>query len=123
MKETIRRELRDNLTAMKDGLRQELSERACKSLLGLEEYRQAKTVMAYIPLPDELDVSLVLRSAWEQGKVVATPRIVWERHSKVFGSPGARGRASIPLRTPAPYSFTWPAICSMYASLPIKVFL
>lgn len=80
MKETIRRELRDNLTAMKDGLRQELSERACKSLLGLEEYRRAKTVMAYIPLPDELDVSLVLRSAWAEGKVVAAPRIVWEKH-------------------------------------------
>ena len=80
MKESIRRELRQNLAAMKDGLRQELSERACEFLLGLEEYGQAKVLMAYIPLPDELDVGPVLRSAWGQGKVVVTPRIVWERH-------------------------------------------
>jgi len=80
VKETIRRELRQNLAAMKDGLRQKLSKQACKLLLGLKEYGQAKTVMAYIPLPDELDVGPVFYSAWEQGKVVVTPKIIWERH-------------------------------------------
>ena len=80
MKETIRRELRQNLAEMQDGLRQELSERACELLLGLVEYQQAKTVMAYIPLADELDIGPILEAAWKHKKVVATPRIVWERH-------------------------------------------
>ncbi len=80
MKETIRRELRQNLTDMKDGLRQELSTRACEVLLSLPEFGRASTVMAYIPLPDELDISPVIHAAWEQGKVVVTPRIIWERH-------------------------------------------
>ena len=80
MKETIRRELRQNLTAMKDGLRQELSERACQLLVNLLEYQQAKTVMAYIPLPDELDIEPALREAWHNGKIVVMPRIIWERH-------------------------------------------
>ena len=83
MKETIRRELRQNLANMKDGVRQELSARACRLLLGLEEYGRAKTVMAYIPLPDELDIAAVLNSAWNNGKVVVTPRIIWERHKLI----------------------------------------
>ncbi|NIA06942.1 MAG: 5-formyltetrahydrofolate cyclo-ligase [Actinobacteria bacterium] len=80
MKETIRRELRQNLTDMKDGLRQELSERACKLLLDLPEYGRAKILMAYIPLPDELNIEPVLRSAWQDSKIVAMPKIVWEKH-------------------------------------------
>lgn len=36
--------------------------------------------MAYIPLPDELDVGPLLGRAWAEGKVVTTPRIVWGRH-------------------------------------------
>ena len=80
MKETIRRELRRNLTAMKDGVREELSEQACELLLGLGEYVQARIVMAYIPLPDELDIEPMLRSAWQDGKTVAMPRIIWEKH-------------------------------------------
>ncbi|MCK4851114.1 MAG: 5-formyltetrahydrofolate cyclo-ligase [Phycisphaerae bacterium] len=80
MKETIRRELRRHLAAMKDGLRQELSARACEVLLSLPEFRRAATVMAYIPLPDELDISPALQAAWEQGKVVVMPRIIWEEH-------------------------------------------
>ncbi len=80
MKETIRRELRRHLGAMEDGLRQELSARACEVLLSLPEFRRAATVMAYIPLPDELDISPAIRAAWGQGKVVVMPRIIWEQH-------------------------------------------
>ena len=65
---------------MKDGLRQELSARACEILLNLPEYSRAATVMAYIPLPDELDISPAIHAAWEQGKVVVMPRIAWELH-------------------------------------------
>ena len=80
MKETIRRELRQNLAAMRDGLRQELSARACQSLLSLPQFRQAATVMAYIPLPDELDISPAIHAAWAQGKTVVMPRIIWDQH-------------------------------------------
>ena len=65
---------------MEDGLREEFSQRACKLLLALPEYVQAKTVMAYIPLPDELDIAPALRSAWSNGKTVAMPRIIWGKH-------------------------------------------
>ncbi len=65
---------------MKDGLREELSARACEILLSLPEYCRADTVMAYIPLPDELDISPAIHAAWGQGKVVVMPRIIWERH-------------------------------------------
>ena len=80
MKETIRRELRQNLVAMSDGVRQEHSVRACELLLGLEQFGRAATVMAYIPLPDELDIGPVLQAAWAQGKVVVMPRIIWAKH-------------------------------------------
>ena len=80
MKETIRRELRQNLTAMNNGLRQELSGQACELLLSLAEYAKAETIMAYIPLPDELDIEPALNTAWGNGKTVVMPRIIWEEH-------------------------------------------
>ena len=80
MKETIRLELRRHLEAMADGQRQRLSSLACKVLLELAEYRRAETVMAYIPLAEELDIEPVIEAAWGAGKVVAMPRIIWERH-------------------------------------------
>ena len=36
--------------------------------------------MAYIPLPDELDISPIIHQAWQQSKAVAMPRIIWESH-------------------------------------------
>ena len=65
---------------MKDGIRQELSEQACKLLMELEYYQRAKTVMAYIPLPDELNIVPALRAAWQNGKTIVMPRIIWEKH-------------------------------------------
>ena len=80
MKETIRRELRRHLVDMKDSLRRQLSAQACQILLDLPEYRQASTIMAYIPLPDELDISPAINTAFQQGKTVLMPRIIWPRH-------------------------------------------
>ncbi len=80
MKETIRQELRQNLTDMPDGVRQEHSDRACRLLLSLPQFRRAAAVMAYIPLPDELDISSVIHTAWAQAKTVLMPRIIWDKH-------------------------------------------
>ena len=65
---------------MRDGQRQRLSSLACEALLELAEYHRARTVMAYIPLAEELDIGPVVEEAWAQGKVVAMPRIIWESH-------------------------------------------
>ena len=49
-------------------------------LLSLAEYAKAETIMAYIPLPDELDIEPALNTAWGNGKTVVMPRIIWEEH-------------------------------------------
>ena len=44
-----------------------------EKLCSLEEYRQAETVLAYVPLKSEVDISLFIDRALEDGKTVAFP--------------------------------------------------
>jgi 5-formyltetrahydrofolate cyclo-ligase len=43
------------------------------AICALEEYRKAETILAYVPLKSEVDVSLLIDRALEDGKTVAFP--------------------------------------------------
>lgn len=54
---------------------------ACKRLQGLEEFRHATTVMIYLPMPGEVDVSPLALRGWQEQKTIAAPKISWDlRH-------------------------------------------
>lgn len=56
------------------------SRAACEALLTVAEYRDAGVIMLYAPIPQELDVEPVARSAWDRGKTVLAPRVDTQRH-------------------------------------------
>jgi len=55
------------------------SEAACRLLIDLPEYRDARAVMLYLPLPHEPDPTRLALHAWEEGKTVLAPKVDWAR--------------------------------------------
>ena len=66
------------------------------AICALEEYRKTETVLAYVPLKSEVDVSLFIDRALEDGKTVAFPDMEpgvfnvaernWRLHLKTLGN-------------------------------------
>lgn len=54
----------------------------CDRLLRSHEFMSARTVGAYLAMPDEVQTALVISRAWRAGKRVAIP--VTERHGKMM---------------------------------------
>lgn len=68
-----RREMRARLRQVPPAERQAASETVAHWVMGQPVWRKAEVVLLYAALPDELDLSLLLTSALEQGKRVALP--------------------------------------------------
>ena len=52
------------------------SQGMCKKIIGSGEYQAASEVFAYMALPDEVDLSEVIKQALKDGKKVALPKIL-----------------------------------------------
>jgi 5-formyltetrahydrofolate cyclo-ligase len=52
------------------------SQGTCRKIVGSEEYSAASEVFAYMALPDEVDLSEVIKQALKDGKKVALPKIL-----------------------------------------------
>src|SRR6266404_6219262 len=80
-KSALRRLVRDKLRAMTDSQRTESSARA-RALLELQEvWIQAKSVLFFAPLPEELDVWALAEKGLLAGKTVGLPRFEQGRNS------------------------------------------
>lgn len=54
---------------------------ACKRLQGLPEFRQARVVMIYLPMPGEVDVTPLALRGWQEQKTITAPKLSWDlRH-------------------------------------------
>lgn len=73
-KTALRRRVRDHLQSLSPIERRAASERACSRLQQEELWRQARCVLLYSPLPDELDIGPLLAGALATGKALALPR-------------------------------------------------
>ncbi len=82
-KEQLRRELRKRLFAIVGEQRIEKNHKACQNLVSTPEFKNASTVMMYLPLPHEVDVSEAILHAWQLGKRVAVPKISWEQRHMI----------------------------------------
>lgn len=67
------RRLKAEMTA---GQRASLSTGICNHVLRLPQWQAARIVMLYSALPDEVDVSALIRQAREDGKQVLLPKVV-----------------------------------------------
>ena len=81
VKSRLRSQIRKKLSAMPPAVAHAKSMAACKRLQELPEFQQARTMMIYLPLPEEVDVTPLALRGWQQDKIVAAPKVSWDaRH-------------------------------------------
>ncbi len=83
MKETIRKLVRKQLSAMSPTVAHTKSMAACKRLMTLPEFEKATTVMIYLPIPGEVDVSPLALRGWQEDKTIAAPKLAWDKRHMV----------------------------------------
>ncbi len=77
-KKNIRRQIKEKLSLRKNisGLNESDSKKACSLLSDSEIYKKANVILAYMPMPEEVDIMPVIKNALILGKYVAVPRII-----------------------------------------------
>ena len=78
MKAALRKQIKDALACMSASEVADRSSRACRFLVGLEEFRAARVVMLYMTVPSEVDTAAIALAAWQDDKTVLAPRVSWE---------------------------------------------
>lgn len=100
-KTAIRDEVRGQLKAIASPVRSAASNQACQLLRQQKIWQNARAILFYAPLSDELDLSPLWKECLEQGKTVALPRFAAEQNAYVpcrvdhFKQPMARGRFGV----------------------------
>ncbi len=74
-KEEVRKEIIRRLRDQDVSLRDQRSLKIQRELLASEEFRDSKTVMAYVSLPTEVGTFYFIKEALERGKRVAVPYV------------------------------------------------
>ena len=73
-KAEIRKQIKETLNLVKTGLPSQ-SRKICNTILGSSRYTSCTTLLAYMPLADEVDVLPVISDALKKGKKVFLPRV------------------------------------------------
>ena len=79
-KADIRKHMRALLSAMSHSFRHEASKDATHLLVSQKLWKEAKSILIYAPLPEELDIWPLLTEALNGGKTVALPRYIAEKN-------------------------------------------
>ena len=82
-KEKLRADLRRRLVAITEAQRAEKSRKLCQNLISTQAFQSACTVMMYMPMSHEADVTGAILKAWQLGKTVAVPKISWEQRHMI----------------------------------------
>jgi 5-formyltetrahydrofolate cyclo-ligase len=78
-KSDLRSRMRARLASMSEQERRTASAAACARLMALEAFQQAHTVMLYMPLALEVDLTPVALRCFQTGRVVCVPKVDWKR--------------------------------------------
>ena len=71
LKQDIRKQVREQIN--ENGISKNISDAICQGILQLTEYKQAKTVFAFMPTKAEVDITKVLRTVLADGKTLCIP--------------------------------------------------
>lgn len=78
----MKRELRRRMLARRNALTgtevSDYSENICRKVLAMPVYQRAHDICLYMPIQNEVDVSMLIAPARAQGKTVWLPRVVGE---------------------------------------------
>jgi len=78
-KKAIRTAMRTTLGGMTPEQRTSAAAAACQRLTALEPFVHATTVMLYMPLANEVDVTAAALKCFRAGQTVCVPKVDWER--------------------------------------------
>ena len=72
-KKELRQQIRTQKRRLSAAEMAVMSEDICSKVLALASWQEAGTLLLYYPLPDEVDVRLLIKDAFESGKKVLLP--------------------------------------------------
>lgn len=78
-KPALRRQLREQLSAMPEDVRHRKSLLACSFVASTPEFAAARVVMLYLSMPTEVNTSALALKAWQAGKTVVVPKVSWDQ--------------------------------------------
>ena len=78
-KRAVRATMRGRLASLGEDERRRASGAACARVMNLDAFRQASTVMLYMPLATEVDTTPLAIRCFQTGKIVCVPRVDWKR--------------------------------------------
>jgi 5-formyltetrahydrofolate cyclo-ligase len=79
----LRMEMQKILLSISPKQRTLRSRQVCERLIGTRVFERAAAIMIYLPLAHEVDTSDAILHAWQQGKVVAVPKISWQQRHMI----------------------------------------
>ena len=79
IKRCLRKKALASMKAIDPADRQTKSRAACQRILQRECFQHAHTVMLYMPMPSEIDVTPLAIRCFQTGVTVCVPRVDWER--------------------------------------------
>ncbi len=74
-----KQEIRQEIKSLCSQNAEKLAEKSaliCKNILSSKQFVEATEIFAYMPLPDEVDLTEVIKTALQDGKKVALPKII-----------------------------------------------
>ena len=81
MKKAVRNQIKVELASLSARQARDGSAKAAQRLMELPEFHDARTIMAYLPIPGEIDTTSIILKAWQDDKTVLVPKVSWdERH-------------------------------------------
>ena len=78
-KPAIRRMLREKLVAIPPAQRHAKSVAACALVTSVPEFTQARVVMLYLSVEEEIDTCPLALRCWQDGKTVVVPKVSWDQ--------------------------------------------
>lgn len=82
-KEKLRRRMEDLRARLNTAERRAASVRAQEALMASRQWACASSVALYMPIRGEMDTSLLLETAWKEGRKVCLPRVVDKRQRQM----------------------------------------
>src|SRR3954467_4973889 len=75
----VRKAIRERLAAMTEEERHAKSAAACALVSSCTEFEQARVVMLFLSMPQEVDTASLALKAWQAGKTVVVPKVSWDQ--------------------------------------------
>ena len=114
-KERLRQEIQKAAAGLTETYRREASRRIAGHVLQMESYRQARTIMGFMSLPNEPDTREILEDALNSGKTVLLPRCVSTNKSSIVWKEFRQADARFQTKADLPISFVRNSPCAIFS--------